>query len=108
MSGPTMPGVTDARPEGLNPEDELALRIGRVARAHVQIDNNLRGVHQSLTSPGLAVYLVNRITSTSVLVTDCRTMIAKAGLGPRVEGAAIATLDAVMDANVTRNRVVHD
>jgi hypothetical protein len=100
--------TSDTEPIRLGPEDELALRIGRVARAHVQIDNDLRRVHQSLVSPGLGVYLVNRITSTSVLVADCRAMIAKAALTPKIEAAAVATLDAVTTANATRNRVIHD
>ena len=92
----------------MNPEDELCLWIGRVARAHVQLDMALRSVHQTLATPGLGVHLTNRITSTSILVDDCRSMLASALLDTRVQQAAEATLQAAKDANVVRNRVVHD
>jgi hypothetical protein len=92
----------------LDAEDALCLRIGRVARAHTNLDNTLRRVHQTLVSPGLGVYLTSRVSSTNSLVHDCRTMLAKAGLDPDVHAAAQGALVAAKEANELRNRVVHD
>jgi hypothetical protein len=92
----------------LDPEDELALRIGRVARAHVHVDNGLRSVHQTLSAPGLAAYLVGQIKSSNVLVQECRTMLAKADVSEDVRTAGDAALLAAAAANTTRNKVVHD
>ena len=89
-------------------EDALCLRIGRVARAHVQIDNSLRLCHQTLMTPGLGVYLTNRVVSTSVLVEDCRLMVAKSEIPEHVAAAAKSALDAAVEASKVRNRVVHD
>jgi hypothetical protein len=89
-------------------EDRVSLGIGRVARAHVLLDDSLRRVHQALASPGLGVYLHSEITSTDRLANECKLMIRKAAVGPTVAAAAQGALDAAKAANERRNRVVHD
>lgn len=92
----------------MSPEDELSLRIGRVARAHVQLDQLLRQVFVTLASPGSAVFLANNNLSTGRLVEDIRVMIRKSELPEEFVEAANTALDAVKQANTVRNRIVHD
>jgi hypothetical protein len=94
--------------EDLEPYDALCLWIGRVAQAHVHLDNRLRWVHQSLLTPSLGVYLTNQITSTEALVEDCRLMMPKADLPDHLASAAEEVFKEVRAANRVRNRVVHD
>jgi len=89
-------------------EDELALRIGRIARAHVRVDMYLRNVYRVLASPGFGVFLANSITSTNELAENCRVMLAKTGLEERFLAAAEKTLKAAKDACRARNSAVHD
>ena len=92
----------------MNPDDELALRIGRVARAHVNIDSGLRDVYRTLAMPSLALYLANNNPSTNTLVEDCRLMLRKAVLEDDFREAASKVLAAAKQANEVRNRVIHD
>ena len=94
--------------ENLEPYDALCLWIGRVAQAHVHLDNRLRRVHQSLLAPSLGVYLTNQITSTEVLVEDCRLMMPKADIPDHLMSATEEVFKEVRAANRVRNRVVHD
>lgn len=94
--------------ESLNSEDALCLRIGRIARAHVFLDNVLRNLHSTLLSPTQGVYLTENITSTDRLVTDCRTMVTHAPVHPAVREAGLDALTAAQVVNRERNRVVHD
>ena len=89
-------------------EDALCLWIGRVARAHVRLDSALVGVHQTLLMPSLGEYLTNRITSTEVMMEDCRLMVSKADIPEDVRQTADEALKSCKDANKDRNRVVHD
>lgn len=89
-------------------EDELSLRIGRIAQAHVQIDHSIRNIYVSFASPGLAVFLANDHDSTKRLIDDCRVMLKKSGVRDEVHAAADAVLLAALDAGVKRNRAVHD
>lgn len=93
-------------------EDEheiaLTLQIGRVARAHVELDTALRGLFQALVYPSPAVYLAEEITSTSRLVSDCRTMLKRVPTESRLMDAGLGALTAAKVVNEERNRVVHD
>jgi hypothetical protein len=89
-------------------EDALCLQIGRVARAHVALDNALRRTHQTLLSPSLGVYPTNRITSTEALITDCRLMLPKADIPEGIAEGGDQVLTVASRANAARNRVVHD
>jgi hypothetical protein len=91
-----------------DPSDRLALAIGRVAQAHVQLDFALRQVHQTLMSPGLGMFLSGGVLSVARLIEDIQIMLAKADLDPEILVAAKSALAAARDANEVRNRVVHD
>jgi len=88
--------------------DQLALGIGRVAQAHVQLDFSLRQVHQTLMSPGLGMFLSGGVVSVTRLIEDVRTRLAKADLDSGLLEAAGSALTAAKEANELRNRVVHD
>lgn len=92
----------------MNEDDELCLRIGRIARAHVEVDYALRNVYVTLASPGLAVYLANSQNSASRIIEDCSAMLTKAGIPDAVLAAADSALVAAKQAGVVRNRAVHD
>jgi hypothetical protein len=92
----------------MDDEDELCLRIGRIARAHVAIDVALRRLYVTLASPSFAVYLANNNPSTNALVEDCRLMIVKADVSPEFRDAAFGALAAAKAANEVRNRTIHD
>ncbi|WP_088315014.1 hypothetical protein [Kineosporia sp. R_H_3] len=89
-------------------EDQLDLEIGRVARAHVNVDFALRQVYQALVMPSAAIVLVADIASTSRLIDDCRLMLKTMFPDGELREAALSILDAAKTANVERNRVVHD
>src|SRR5215218_1994571 len=93
---------------GMTPNDELCLRIGRVARAHVDIDVALRRMYVTLATPGNAVFLANNNLSTNRLVDDCRSMLANAAVDGSFRELAKGVFEAVKAANKDRNRVVHD
>jgi hypothetical protein len=92
----------------MNAEDELCLRIGRAARAHVEIDIALRSVFTTLTSPALGMYLVDKETSTARVVQDIKIMLKEAPLSPEVLAGAKVALAAALVAGEDRNRIVHD
>jgi hypothetical protein len=75
-------------------EDAQALRIGQVARAHVDLD--------------IALYLAGGITSTNRLVADCRIMVSKTSIKSDLLNAGLGALSAAKVVNEERNRVVHD
>lgn len=89
-------------------EDALALQIGRVARAHVVLDNALRSLFRTLALPSPAMYLADGIPSTNRLVADCRTMLSKTSIDGHLLHAGLAALSAAKVVNEERNRVVHD
>lgn len=89
-------------------EDALTLRIGRIARAHVDLDIALRSLFRTLVFPSPAVYLADGITSTNRLVADCRTMLSKTSISSDLLKAGLGALSAAKVANEERNRVVHD
>lgn len=89
-------------------DDELDLRIGRIARAHVLIDLHIRSAYKHLATPGLGIYLVNTSTSTKTVVEHCRLMMVKADVDDDFRAKAEQVFVAVNAAGVERNRVVHD
>lgn len=91
-----------------DPEDALCLRIGRVARAHVFLDNVLRNLHMTLLSPTQGVYLTEGISGTERLINDCQTMVSHAPALASVREAGLGALNAAKESNRERNRVVHD
>jgi hypothetical protein len=89
-------------------EEALTLRIGRVARAHVDLDIALRSLFGTLVFPSPAFYLADGITSTNRLVADCRVMLSKTDIGADLLDAGLDALSAAKVVNEERNRVVHD
>lgn len=92
----------------LSDNDRLSLRIGQIARAHVDLDIALRWVYSTMVSPGLAQYIINNHPSTHRLTVDIGTMIEPSTDDARFRDAAKATLQAARAAGAIRNRAIHD
>ncbi|MDQ6525543.1 hypothetical protein RB608_18130 [Nocardioides sp. LHD-245] len=92
----------------LSDDDELCLRIGRVARAHVELDISLRWALETIVPPGPAALRINNQISTSKLVGDIRARLEESDISADFQAAAASALQAAEDAGKTRNRAIHD
>ena len=93
-------------PTDLDADDRLLYLVGVTTRWHVLLEQAARHVFTTLVAPTPGVYLAPR--SASQLLTDCKLMLMKADIGEDLRTAGSQTLDAALEANQERNRLVHD
>lgn len=95
-----------ASPTDLDADDRLLYLIGVTTRWHVLLEQAAHHVFKTLVAPTPGVYLAP--ASASQLLTDCKLMLKRADVGDDLRADGIQTLDAALEANQERNRLVHD
>ena len=95
-------------PDHLSPDDRLSLAIGRLVRAHADLEYKLRNVFGALSEFAPPAEEEASVSGTERLAAACMTRLDQAGVDPELLEAGRASISAVRDANTRRNRIVHD
>ncbi len=90
------------------PDDQLSLWVGRVARVHALLEYSLSNVHGALTPPDTSSVPRTVPANVDLLVRECKRLLETAELSGELIRAGAQALTAAKAANALRNRIVHD
>ena len=92
----------------LRDDDRLSLAIGRLVRAHADLEYKLRNVFGALSEFALNSEAQASVSGTDRLAAACLARLDGSGLDKELMEAGRTSIAAVRAANARRNRIVHD